>query len=104
MIIAHRLATEKNHHKLAEIIHPHTLPYLKSDYNCPICYDYMSLPKMIYSCHNVYKSHFICSVCLDNLPKKECPSCKEDFHKRRPRRCQEAEKRAKELESEIENN
>jgi hypothetical protein len=71
---------------------------LKDDYDCPICFSYMCRPKKIFSCNNIFKPHFICSACLVNLPKKECPSCKEDFNKRKPKHWPDMEKRAEEFE------
>ena len=97
MCSALQCANQFNQHKVAEILLPHTLSYLSSDYECPICFDCMLPPKMIYSCHNNFKPHFICSDCFFDLQKKECPSCKEDFNKRTPKRWPELEKRAEEL-------
>ena len=78
--------------KLSRLLDPKTStesPTLQSfsdDSDCPICFDEMCHPKKVYSCNNVFRPHFICSECLANLPKKECPSCKEDFKKRKPKR------------------
>ena len=104
MCSALQCANQFNQHKVAEILLPHTLSYLSSDYECPICFDCMGPPKMIYSCRNNFKPHFICSDCFFDLQKKECPSCKEDFNKRTPKRWPDLEKRAEELNIGEENN
>jgi hypothetical protein len=72
----------------------HVLPNLHDDYDCPVCFEYMCLPRKIFACHN---RHLICHVCLEGLKTKECPICRDDFGKRKPKRSPEAEQKAEEL-------
>ena len=63
--------------------------HLEEDFECPVCFEYMCRPLKIFSCHN---GHFICSVCVSNPKIKLCPICRDDFNKRKPNRCHQAEK------------
>ena len=62
---------------------------LEEDFECPVCFEYMCRPLKIFSCHN---GHFICSVCVSNSKIKLCPICRDDFNKRKPKLCLQAEK------------
>ena len=52
-----------------------------SEFDCPVCFELMSLPKRIYSCSN---DHFICSLCLTDPRMFQCPQCTEDFKTVKP--------------------
>ena len=64
----------------------------KEDFECPVCFEDMVQPKKIFSCFN---GHYICSVCVSDSRIKKCPICRDDFNLKKPKRCIEAEEKAK---------
>ena len=52
-----------------------------SEFECPVCFHTMRLPRRIYSCSN---DHYICSLCLTDTKMSACPQCREDFNVVKP--------------------
>ena len=76
------ILNEKNEAKIAnKNIFNYDLKDLLSEFECPICFEIMALPKRIYACTN---DHFICSLCLIDTKISDCPMWREDFRLKRP--------------------
>ena len=56
---------------------------LINEFECPVCSEVMVPPLQIFACSN---DHFICSICVLEPSIKECPICREDFNKKKPKR------------------
>ena len=52
-------------------------------FECPVCFEIMRAPKMIYSCSN---DHYICSDCLKDPSIQSCPICRQNYKTKRPER------------------
>jgi hypothetical protein len=70
-------------------------PSLEEDFECPVCFELMCLPRRIFACHH---GHLICSVCLACPKITLCPLCRDDFGERKPKRSLEAEEKVKNLQ------
>ena len=65
------------------------------DLDCPVCFEFMCKPRMIFSCYN---GHLLCSICLACPKIQSCPLCRDDFKARKPKRNLAAEEKAKRSE------
>lgn len=68
---------------------------LADHFECPVCSEDMATGgRRIFSCSN---DHWICDACIADNRIESCPSCRERFEAREPKRCLTAERIARQI-------
>jgi hypothetical protein len=69
--------------RMNAIIERQKLLEIATELNCPVCFEDMNSSYRIFACSN---DHLICARCLAKESIIECPQCREDFMRFRPKR------------------